>query len=282
VRPGAIPTCILLAAGGWLSMVAGSDEALPRDPCELMQLEVASSQGARGSQVQVEITGGVSCEVTGFSIAIGHDPAILRFTGAEPGAFLVSHSGADLSFQGLERNAEGYAVIYGLFDISFPLTVPPAAIPADTVLALLRYEVLAGAPLGPTPLLNRSRFFGSPNPIANVYSGKPGEPPIEPELADGAVTVTDAEPEGEFLRGDSNDDEGVDISDAVWTLGYLFQGSPSPPCLDAADSNDDGELDISDPIHTLGFLFQGSATPPPPGPFTKGSDPTLDPLGCRP
>ena len=43
-----------------------------------------------------------------------------------------------------------------------------------------------------------------------------------------------------FIRGDSNDDDKVELSDPVRLLGYLFLGSEPPPCLDAADGNDSG------------------------------------------
>jgi len=77
-----------------------------------------------------------------------------------------------------------------------------------------------------------------------------------------------------FRRGDSNANGGVDISDAVNTLGFLFLGSPTQLfCKDAADSNDDGNVDLSDAVHTLEWLFTGSAIPLAPGPFTAGVDP---------
>lgn len=84
----------------------------------------------------------------------------------------------------------------------------------------------------------------------------------------------------QFRRGDSNTDGAVDISDSVNTLGYLFTGGGRVDCADAADANDSGDLDISDPIFTLGWLFLGTTDPPAPGPFTPGSDSTLDGLYC--
>lgn len=83
---------------------------------------------------------------------------------------------------------------------------------------------------------------------------------------------------GGFQRGDSNASCGLDIGDAIFTLGYLFTGGPAPPCPDAADSNDDGTLNLSDPVSALGFLFLGLTPPPTPGPFTPGADPTADDL----
>jgi hypothetical protein len=85
---------------------------------------------------------------------------------------------------------------------------------------------------------------------------------------------------GLFRRADPNDDGEVDLADAIFTLNYLFRGRGDPSCIDAADSNDDGEVDLADAIFTLNFLFRGGREPPPPGPFTPGSDPTPDSLGC--
>jgi len=86
-----------------------------------------------------------------------------------------------------------------------------------------------------------------------------------------------------FVRGDTNADGVVELSDAVGTLGYLFQGEPEPGCLDALDADDSGDLNITDPIYTLCFLFQGGPPPSSPGPFQCGQDPfgSFDTLTCR-
>jgi len=85
-------------------------------------------------------------------------------------------------------------------------------------------------------------------------------------------------PSAAFRRGDSNFDCRVDISDATYTLNFLFAGGGSPACLDGADANDTGRVDISDAIYTLGYLFLSSAGPPAPGPDVPGPDPTADDL----
>ena len=82
-----------------------------------------------------------------------------------------------------------------------------------------------------------------------------------------------------FRRGDANDDGRIDMSDAIFTLNYLFLGGEAPPCLDAADSNDDGIVDISDPIYILNFLFLGSPESPASG-GECGFDPSPDLLTC--
>ncbi|MEE8143279.1 MAG: FG-GAP-like repeat-containing protein, partial [Planctomycetota bacterium] len=51
----------------------------------------------------------------------------------------------------------------------------------------------------------------------------------------------------EFVRGDCNQDDMVDIADSIFTFNYLFvQGSREPGCDDACDMNDDGDVDIAD------------------------------------
>ena len=83
-----------------------------------------------------------------------------------------------------------------------------------------------------------------------------------------------------FVRGDSNGDSMVDISDAVATLNYLFVGEGQTiPCEDAGDVNDDGSLNITDPVYVLAYLFQGGLPPMEPFP-EEGVDETGDRLRC--
>lgn len=83
-----------------------------------------------------------------------------------------------------------------------------------------------------------------------------------------------------FVRGDSNADGRIDISDPVHVLGYMFLGEPASVCLDSADANDDGAVDISDATSLLRYLFLSALESPPlPWPV-EGVDPTPDPLDC--
>ena len=60
-----------------------------------------------------------------------------------------------------------------------------------------------------------------------------------------------------LLRGDANYSGGVDISDAIFILDFLFLGGPPPTCQPLADASADFSVDISDPIYLLTFLFLG-------------------------
>ena len=79
-----------------------------------------------------------------------------------------------------------------------------------------------------------------------------------------------------FLRGDTNDDGLVDISDGIRVLGWLFLGEAEPPCLASGDVNGDAEVDLSDASYLFGFLFLGGPglhlPYPSCGPGTLGSD----------
>jgi hypothetical protein len=225
----------------------------------------------------VVVSGKVDCDVTGFSFAIGHDVAVLSFVEALPSAIIAAHAGTDLVFQSVDGGGKGYAGVFALFDISFPITVPPRPFPEETALATIVYQILPGAEIGSTALLNRTLAYGGENPIANIFSRSFGLEPVSPELQDGHVDVGGAPL---FKRGDADASGEVDISDAVLVLVHLFEGGPAPSCPDGADANDDGKIDLGDPVATLFFLFAAGTLPPPsPG---AGPDPTPDDLGdCR-
>ena len=83
-----------------------------------------------------------------------------------------------------------------------------------------------------------------------------------------------------FLRGDTNGNGRVDLTDAIRTLGFLFLGTPeSLACADAADADDSGQLDLVDAVRILNRLFLGASLLPPPS-AGCGPDPTTDALDC--
>ena len=83
-----------------------------------------------------------------------------------------------------------------------------------------------------------------------------------------------------FLRGDTDRDGRILLTDALRILDHLFRQAPRLACEDAADADDDGRLTLTDPILILEHLFQGRATLPEPFEI-PGLDPTLDDLECR-
>ncbi len=91
-------------------------------------------------------------------------------------------------------------------------------------------------------------------------------------------TALPVPPPGRFLRGDSDGDGRVLITDPVLLLSWLFRGGPPPVCADAADTDDSGDLNLTDAINVLEFLFRGGPPPAPPGPRECGPDVKPDDL----
>ena len=87
-------------------------------------------------------------------------------------------------------------------------------------------------------------------------------------------------PAVQFIRGDSNLDRAVDISDPISILDFLFLGGKPLACLEAADANHSGQVDVSDAIFLFDTLFSGGRPPPPPFP-EPGPAPPGDSLGCK-
>ena len=85
-----------------------------------------------------------------------------------------------------------------------------------------------------------------------------------------------------FLRGDSDDNNLVNLTDAIFTLNYLFLGGGEPPCLDAADTDNNGLVQLTDAIFLLNYLFLGGRSPPEPA-NECGFDPEepADGIGCE-
>jgi len=88
-----------------------------------------------------------------------------------------------------------------------------------------------------------------------------------------------------FIRGDANGNGTINIGDPYWLLLYLFNVGNSNPgdlsCKDAADANDDEVIDVSDAVFLYAALMGGGAPPSAPWP-NCGEDLTGPPgsLGC--
>ncbi|MCX6832695.1 MAG: dockerin type I domain-containing protein [candidate division Zixibacteria bacterium] len=65
--------------------------------------------------------------------------------------------------------------------------------------------------------------------------------------------------------GDANSDGGIDISDAVFLISYIFSGGVAPGFCNyvtgKGDANGDGEVDISDAVYLISYIFSGGSAP---------------------
>jgi hypothetical protein len=133
---------------------------------------------------------------------------------------------------------------------------------------------------GATLALKNPMFENSAarNWAASLDGGTPGamNDVFEPSVAECGAE------EASFLRGDCDADGDISISDPVRLLFANFGSAPFP-CRAACDANGDGGTGgVSDAVYTLRFLFRSG--PPPVPPFPACGAPTLatDPgLGCE-
>jgi hypothetical protein len=96
-----------------------------------------------------------------------------------------------------------------------------------------------------------------------------------------AITADGSSAPAAFVRSDSNADRVTDLSDALFTLSWLFLNGPVPPCLAAANVNGDDSVDIADATQLLNHLFSGGPAPLAPFPDCgPGTLPADKELGC--
>jgi len=66
---------------------------------------------------------------------------------------------------------------------------------------------------------------------------------------------------GDYICGDANSDEAVNVADAVWIINYVFASGDPPNPLDAGDTNCDGSCNITDAVWIINYIFAGGYTP---------------------
>lgn len=214
--------------------------------------------------------------IAGFAFALTYDPDLVTPTGVVAGSSLGTpdfFAAEILEVGGLPTGGITVGTVMSL-DFS-------SALLADTEVEVARLTLAtnATAVIGATdPIVTELRFENGvhgPIPISAVVSVETTS--YAPNRDHGRVTL---EPGSGplFVRGDVNGDGQVQISDAVFGLGYLFQGQ-SVQCESAIDMNDDGAANIADVVYGLDYLFQSGPTIPSPFPGC-GVDPTPDSLTC--
>jgi len=260
---------------------------LPSPEAIGFQVRVEGAKARPGAaEVPVEVYVSAAVEYSSIVIPVDFDERYLRLAHAQDhfltGIVLVDNRD---DTPGAGPN-EGHAVIYSGWGINDRRI---AAEGEEVHAATLYFNVLPSAEgiestsLSVVPVVDhRGVTYKSWIHVHHLGSAGTSDPPIRSQISpititNGAVTII---PELIlFVRGDSNEDGSLDVSDAQNTISYLFLGGPAPFCLDAADTDDNGRLDVTDPISLLQVLFLGTGSIPPPG-GAPGKDPTPDSLEC--
>ena len=64
-----------------------------------------------------------------------------------------------------------------------------------------------------------------------------------------------------YTCGDANDDDGVNVGDAVYVIAYVFSGGPPPPIMCQGDANGDDDVNVGDAVYLIAYVFKGGPAP---------------------
>ncbi len=261
----------------------------PADPVDVVY-KLTDAAASPGDSVSIPFTIRSNVAVQGYEFSLDFDEEILQAVDVEEiwDKPACADPGYEYTYYGINNSNdtpgnggvdEGYIVGAVVFDMVYPVWLP---VDADNIALRFHFRVEPATPATTTAIRFEDGGINEwGREVRNAITGS-GET-IPPELANSFVFVDSifhVQPDiTVFVRGDANGDDAVKMSDAITTLGVLFQGSGTLECSDAADANDDGELNISDPVYTLQYLFLGGAEPRAPFP-EPGGDPTEDGLRC--
>jgi hypothetical protein len=78
---------------------------------------------------------------------------------------------------------------------------------------------------------------------------------VKPYFQSGSVYIS------EDLRGDANDDNRINVADAVFLVSFVFKGEDAPLTLKSGDANSDGKINVGDAVYIVNFIFRNG--PPP-------------------
>lgn len=65
----------------------------------------------------------------------------------------------------------------------------------------------------------------------------------------------------EYICGDANGDETVNIGDAVMIINNIFRGGPAPNPIESGNTNCDDTTNIGDAVYIINHVFKGGAIP---------------------
>jgi hypothetical protein len=226
------------------NMVKNSNE-----PLQDFSMTVVGTTGTIGGSVTVQVTGSWDEIIQAYQFYVGFDTSKLQFNHVD-----FTDSIADTYDADYQLGNEITTGVLSVGAVWFPPVseMPPAG---SGILAKLVFDVLATTET--TTDLVFTTYQGAPS----VYTGTDGQNRY-PDTTDGTVTIIEVQ----YVCGDANNDGGVDISDAVFLIQYIFAGGPAPNPLCLGDANGDGAVDISDCVYLIQYIFAGGSAPPqPPG-----------------
>ncbi len=108
------------------------------------------------------------------------------------------------------------------------------------------------------------RLTGTPNWAGAYYFSLRCQDSGIPYLVKTLYSITvvvDTCPPPPYICGDADDNEIVNISDAVYMISYIFGGGEAPTPMIAGDCDCNGIVNISDAVYLISYIFGGGASP---------------------
>lgn len=75
------------------------------------------------------------------------------------------------------------------------------------------------------------------------------------------IALTIAILDQQFLCGDADNSDAVDIDDVVYLVAYIFSGGAAPDPMQAGDPDCSGETDIDDVVYLVSYIFSAGPDP---------------------
>ncbi len=246
---------------------------------------VSGDECEQTAALPVLLTTGADEEVSGFQIGV-----LLSSTDAEididnldemEGSDLqAAVAPDDVAYFAAQKVDGGRGVWIGCVpDLTEPFQALPACT-ADQEIVVLK--IVPTVQQNVTVSASFENDLGDPPGDIAISSGD--EDTLVPALGeDASISFTcEVGPDEPFIRGDTNQDGVINVSDAVAIAKAVFGlGSKLlliQNCMNSADVNDDETVDTSDALHLLRYLFESGT--PIPAPNVCGNDPTPGGLDC--
>lgn len=294
-----VPTCCNAKLNVGFSAANGSSSSaydgivdLPKDPRTCTgdggSIEVPTPEGSVGSgHIFASISSnGADTGVQGwsFSIALNGD---MDFQ--SPTSVTTAGTSVDSFFNGGFNKTEiidpaknsGQKGAVSAVVLSFTL---PIVFPATGTESVLDLGVNANQAQGDADITGSLSFQdglrGSGQPVKNAITvGGATQDACNKTFANVNVVFTKVGVSN-YIRGNPNDDDRVNIADGIWIVNELFRGGAPTKCPAAADTNDDGAEDAADAVYLINYLFKGGSAPPAPFPACGGAGELADASLC--
>jgi hypothetical protein len=259
-----------------LDLATGAGAAIAVQNGGLLSLRNTTLAGVtRGVRVQggdatlrsVRVIGSSAAAVEASSGSIDVEACV--FWNCAAGIALSGGAGARISHSTFYGGGAGIEIGAASADadslILWGASNPVAASPqAD--LAIEYSDVGGGAPAGAGNISADPLFVDAAAGDFRLGAGSPCRRSGRDRTDMGAIPFDGGGGIHHFLRCDSNGDGMGDVSDAVFTLLFLFGGGAAPPCAAAADCDASGSIALNDALYHLNFFFRNGPAPEPPYP----------------